>query len=169
MTLQELFTQLSEHPVWIVAYFLLLPIGAWLTGSFAEGEGHLSPWKYVYSALIYLCCVPGVFAAFLSVYLFLFERRSILQTDVYTQVLPLFSAVATLLIIRRKVDLDAIPGFEKITGLLMMIAAVLALMWIIDRTRILVISYLPFWQALLILVSLLLAARWGWRKMFSSK
>ncbi|GAB4244305.1 MAG: hypothetical protein Kow0027_03940 [Saprospiraceae bacterium] len=167
MTLQEFFQLLSENPVWILAYFLLLPIAAWLTGRFAEGEGHESPWKYVYSTLIYLCSVPGMFAIFLSAYLFLFERRSILETDIYTQVLPILSMVATLLVIRRNVDLDAIPGFEKITGLLMMIGAVLALLWVIDRTRIWVVSFLPFWQALLILAGLLLAARWGWRKVLA--
>ena len=167
MTLQEFFQLLSENPVWILAYFLLLPIAAWLTGRFAEGEGHESPWKYVYSTLIYLSCVPGMFAVFLSAYLFLFERRSILETDIYTQVLPILSMVATLLVIRRNVNLDAIPGFEKITGLLTMIGAVLALLWVIDRTRIWVVSFLPFWQALLILAGLLLATRWGWRKVFA--
>ncbi len=169
MTLQEFFKLLAQHPVWIVAFFLLLPIAAWLTGRFAEGEGHLSPWKYVYSALIYLSCVPGVFALFLSAWLFLFERRSILDTDLYTQVLPLFSMVATLLIIRRHVDLDLVPGFDKISGLFVMIGAVLALLWVIDRTRIWVVSFLPFWQALLMLIALLLLARWGWKRMLSSQ
>lgn len=167
MTLQQFFQLLSDNPIWILAFFVLLPLAAWLTGRFAEGEGNESPWSYVYSTLIYLCSVPGMFAVFLSAYLFLFERRSILETDIYTQVLPIVSMVATLLIIRRDVDMDAIPGFEKITGLLMMIGAVLALLWIIDRTRIWVVSFLPFWQALIILIALLLAARLGWRKAFA--
>lgn len=152
----------------MLAWFLFVPLAAWITGRFAQGEGHLSPWKYVYSTLIYLSCVPGVFALFLSAWIFLFERRSILDTDVFTQVLPLFSMIATLLIIRRNVDLDLVPGFDKVSGLFVMIAAVLALLWVIDRTRIWVVTFLPFWQALLILIALLLLARWGWKRMLSN-
>ena len=72
MTLRELFDYLSANPLAVVAYFFLLLITAILAGFMGKGEGHLSPWKYLYSAIIYLVCVPGIFAAALAVYLFLF-------------------------------------------------------------------------------------------------
>ncbi len=164
MTLQDFFTLLAGHPTWILAFFILLPLTALVLGWITKGEEGSSPWKYLYSALIYLSCVPGIFAVTLSVYFFVFERRSILQTDIYTQVLPVVSMIATLLILRRNVDLDLIPGFDKISGLIMMIAASLALMWFVDRTHIYVISFLPFWQAVLIFIALLVVVRWGWSK-----
>ena len=113
------------------------------------------PWKYLYSSLIYLVCVPGIFALFLSIYVFIFERRSIFQTDIYTQVLPIVSMFATLLLIRRNVSLDLVPGFGKITGLFMMIAAAFAFFWVLDKTHIIVISFLPLWQGVLIFAGLL--------------
>ena len=100
----------------------------------------------------------------LSIYVFVFERRSIFDTDIYTQILPIISMVATLFLIRRNVNLDLVPGFDKITGLIMMIASVFAFMWVLDKTRIWVVSYLPFWQGLLIFAGLLLVLRWGWGK-----
>jgi hypothetical protein len=165
MTLQEFFNLLAEHPAWIIAYFLLIPFTALLAGILGKGEGHLDPWKYLYSALIYLVCVPGIFAVTLSVYVFVFERRSIFQTDIYTQILPVLSMIGTLLLIRRNVDLDLIPGFDKITGLIMMITATFALMWVLDKTHIWVVSFLPFWQGILIFIGLLLVIRWGWSRM----
>ena len=75
--------------------------------------------------------------------------------------------LGTLLLIRRNVDLKDVPGFEKISGLILVITATLALMWFIDRTHIWVISFLPFWQAMLIFIGLLLAVKWGWGKIFS--
>ncbi len=167
MTLQEFFNLLSDHPFWIVSYFLLIPFTAYLAGRMGKGEGHLEPWTYLYSTLIYLVCIPGIFAVTLSLYLFLFENRSILKTDLYTQVLPVLSMIATLWLIRKNVDLKNIPGFDKITGLIMMIFALLAIFWVLDRTRIWVISRLPFWQGILIFVGFLLVFRWGWGKISS--
>lgn len=165
MTLQAFFDLLVANPVWILAYFLLIPFTALLAGIFGKGEGDIDPWKYLYSALIYMVCVPGIFAVTLSVYVFVFERRSIFQTDVFTQILPVLSMIATLLLIRRNVDLDKVPGFDKITGLLMMITAAFAFFWVLDKTHIWVVSYLPFWQGILIFIALLLVIRWGWGKL----
>lgn len=165
MTLQEFFNLLAGNPVWLLAYFILIPFTALLAGYFGKGEGEESPWKYLYSTLIYLVCIPGVFAITLSVYLFLFERRSIMQTDMFTQVIPILSMVATLLLIRRNVSLEKVPGFDKVTGFIFMTLALFAVLWVLDKTRIWVVSFLPFWQGILIFIGLFLVMRWGWKKM----
>ena len=88
--------------------------------------------------------------------------------DLILQVLPIVSMVFTLLIIRRNVDLDYIPGFEKLSGLLMIITAVLGLMWLADRTRIVAFMYLRWELVLLIFVGLLLLIRFGFQRSFGS-
>ena len=127
MTLQEFFDLLAESPILILSYFLLIPITAAVAGFMGKGEGHLSPWKYLYSSLVYLVCVPGILAISLNIYVFLFENQSIFKSDIFTQILPIFAMVVTLLIIRKNVPLDRIPGFEKLSGLFMLIFAVLFL------------------------------------------
>lgn len=166
MTLQEFFDMLGENPVYVLFFFFMLPFTALLAGWLGKGEGHISPWKYLYSALIYLACVPGIFAVTLSIYFFLFERRSILDTNLYTQVLPIVSMVLTLFLIRKNVNLDRIPGFDKIGGLITMISATLAIMWFVDRTHIYAITFLPFHVVLLIFAGLLLLIRFGWSRFF---
>ncbi len=168
MTLQEFFRLLGENPSYILLYFSMIPFTAILSGMMGRGEGHLSPWKYLYSMLIYLVCVPGIFAFTLNVYLFLFERRSVLDSDIYTQILPIISMIATLLIIRKNVSYRDIPGFEKLSGLVMMILATFAFMWLLDKTRIYVFSYVPFWQAILIFAGLFLLIRFGWSRFIQS-
>ncbi len=168
MTLQELFDLIAATPAYVIFYFAIIPFAALLAGLLSKGEGHTTPWNILYSVLIYAVCVPGIFAVTLSVYFFLFERKSIMQTDLYTQVLPIVSMVATLLIIRKNVDFDYIPGFDKISGLITMIAATLGIMWFIDRTHIYAITYLRFEVVLLIFFALLLLVRFGWSKIFSS-
>jgi hypothetical protein len=167
MTLQDFFTLLGDNPSYLLFFFIMLPIVALLAG-FMKGDdaGHLPPWSYLYSSLIYLACVPGVFAVTLSIYFFLFERRSILQTDVYTQILPVVSMLATLFIIRKSVNLSYISGFEKMGGLIMMISAALGMMWFIDRTRIFAFIHVPFQAVIVIFVVLLVVIRVGWTQMF---
>ncbi len=148
MTLEELFDYLSENPKYLFLYFLMLPVAALVAGWLDKDRGHYNPWSFIYAVLIYASCIPGIFSVALNVYLFLFERHSIMQTNLYTQVLPWLSMLATLLIIRRNVDLDYIPGFDRLSGLIMILAAVMAVMWFFDRTRIIAFIHLR-WQVVL--------------------
>ena len=167
MTLGEFLSFLNSNPVYIIFYLILMPFAAWLAGVMGKGEGYLPPWKYLYSGLVYLVCIPGIFAIALNVYQFLFERRSIMDMQLNTQLLPVFSMVVTLLIIRRNVDLKFIPGFDRLGGLITIIAALIILMWAVDRTRIIVFSYLPVQYLIGIFIILLIAIRWGWSRLFS--
>ncbi len=166
MTLQDLFVWLGQNPMPLLVFFGALPLGAILLGAITKNKTYDSNWRYGYSALVYLACVPGIFAVALSVYFFLFERRSILQTDIYTQVLPVAAMLLTLWIIRRSLPFNFIPGFKKISGLMLMIFCALSLMWFIDRTRIMVFSYLPFQYLLGIFGVLLGLMVYGWNRFF---
>ena len=165
MTLAEFFDWIGERPGLILTYFILIPLIALLAGAFSKGQGHLSPWKYLYSALIYLVSIPGIFAVTLSVYLFLFERRSIMDTNMYTQVLPIFSMIATILIIKKQVSLDQVPGFDKLSGLIIIISSLICLMWIIDKTHIYSITFMPFYVVILILLAGFFVIRLGLRRL----
>lgn len=166
MTLQDLFGWLGQHPTPLIVFFVALPLAAIGLGFVTKNKTYESNWRYGYSALVYLVCVPGIFAVALSVYFFLFERRSILQTDVLTQILPVAVMLFTLWIIRRSLPFEVIPGFKKISGLMLMIFCALSLMWFIDRTRIMVFSYLPFQYLLGIFAVLLGLMVYGWNRFF---
>ena len=168
MTLREFFDYLSQNPIVVLAFFLAIPFTALLAGIFGKGEGHLSPWKYLYSALVYLICVPGIFAAALAVYLFLFERGgSIFNVNLLTQVLPLFSMILTLGLIRRNVSFEQIPGFGKLSGLMIMIASVFVLMYFLDRLHLVAWVHVPVQYLLLIVAALLLVFRFGLKSLIS--
>jgi hypothetical protein len=168
MTLRDLLVYAGNHPESVVLYFAILPIAALLLAWVAGTDGRNSPWNLIYSTIIYLCAVPGIFALSLNVYIFLFERGSILNLDVYTQILPIVSMILTLGIIRRNVDLNYIPGFDKLSGLLMLIAATIGLMWLVDRTHIYAIVSMPFSVVVLIFIALMLILRFGYRQAFGS-
>ena len=168
MTLREFFDYLSANPTVVTAFFLGIPFTALLAGIMGKGEGHLSLWKHLYAVLVYLVCVPGIFAAALAVYLFLFERGgSIFNVNLLTQALPILSMVLTLGIIRRNTPFEHIPGFGKLSSLIMMIAAVFVLMYFLDRLHLVAWVNVPVQYLLLIVAGLLLAFRFGLKRLIS--
>lgn len=167
MTIQTLLNLLSEHPLYITAYFLLLPLLAWLTNWISKADGHNPPWVYLYSFIIFSACIPGILSIALSIYFFLFQRGNILNTDVFTQILPVFSMVLTITAVRRNVALENIPGSERISSLVMLICSVLILMYLIDRARIIAWVSIPVGYFLLILIALLLIMRFTLKKIMA--
>ena len=166
MTLRDIFQAVSENPTWLVVYFLLLPVLAYLIGEFATGSKDIKFWGYVYSVLSYLVCVPGIFAVMLNVYLFLFERQSVWEMNLITQVLPILSMIFSLMLIKRKIPFDLIPGFGKISGFLTLIAATMGIMWFIDRTHIYAVTFIPFQYIAIGFFVLLIVIRFAWSKIF---
>jgi hypothetical protein len=164
MTLGEFFNILSNNPAIVLFYFLAVPLTALLAFVFGRNEGHLSPWKYLYSILIYLTAVPGIFAITLCIYKFMFERRGIDQINIYTEILPILSMVLTLWLIKKNVSLDDIPGFDKLSGLMLVISVVLVIMWILDKTHVFAFTSIPFIYVILLLIGLFILIRFGLKK-----
>lgn len=166
MTLGEFLNQFGQHHELIVFYAVATPLTALLAGLFSKSQGHLSPWRYLYAILVYISCLPGIFAVTLNIYLWFFEGRSILESDIFTQIIPVLVMLLTLWIIRRSVMLDQIPGFDRISGLLALILIIFAFLWILEKTRILFISYFPFPLAILFILGLITAGLMISRRLF---
>jgi hypothetical protein len=164
MTVQEFFDLLAANSVAVLTFFFCLPFSALLSNYLSGASAASAPWKYLYSGLIYLVSIPGLFALTLLFYLFLFERVNVMELDIVLHILPIVSMIATILIIQKKVSLDLIPGFDKITGFLTVITVVLIVLWVLDRTRLWVVTFLPLPFALLIFAVLLVLFLWGWRR-----
>jgi multisubunit Na+/H+ antiporter MnhF subunit len=166
MTLEQLFQAFSNNPNLPQLIFLGLPALSGLAYFFAKGEAHKSPWPYFYSALVFLSCIPGIFALTLNFYFFLFERQSVMHANIYTQILPILSMFVTLWLIRKNTSFDQIPGFDKIGNLIFMLLIVMSLLWILEKTHIIVFTSLPFYQFVLIFVAGLILIRFGLKRMF---
>jgi hypothetical protein len=135
MTLQDIFDGVGSNPTFAIMYFVLVPLLAVLFGWISKGEELQSPWRYIYSGLVYATVIPGIFAATLCIYTFLFSRTNFLNVNVIVYFLPIISMLTTLFIIQRQIDVDEIPGLGKLSGFVMTISAVMVCMFILDRTR----------------------------------
>ena len=165
MTLGDFLEALSNNPSIVCFLFVAVPLTALLASIFGRNEGAKKPWRQLYAVLIYLTCIPGIFAVTLNVYLFLFERQPILEANLFTQVLPILSMVVTLWLVRKNVSFEEIPGFDKLGGLIKVLAALIILMWVLEKTNIFVVTIIPFSYFLILFVILLILIRVGWKRL----
>ena len=167
-TLGDLLNTISTNPTPIYTFCgAVLVITAVLHFVVGKQDAQHKPWNVIYSLLVYAVSIPGIFAICLSVYQFLFERKSILDMNLVIQVLPVLLMVVCLYLIKLSVNLRLLPGFGKLSSLLLTIALVFMFMFVIDRTRLIIgiFSYMPIYQVVLLFTGLFLLFRFGLRRL----
>ena len=170
MSINEMIMRLGTFNLPIVGIFLFIPLLALITGKIVPREqGERSPFKYVYSILVFLSCVPGMFSSVLTVYTLFILRSNLLSVNIILYFLPIVSMIATVAILDRRVDLDKVPGFERLLGLFITLGVTFVIMFIILQTRIWVFFGGSMTALLIFIAILFLLLNWGAGKAFRSK
>lgn len=137
MTVAELIQLVGRRPGAVITYFALMPVLAWLLGQLhGVGAGARRPLRYAYSVLVYLCTVPGIFALLLLAYSLGVARADLLRLDLLIYILPIVAMGVTLAVIRRRVALRRLPGFERVSGLALLLGVVFVASLVLTRTHI---------------------------------
>lgn len=166
MTLRQFFEWVQSEPSLVLYYYVFLFALTLLANYFAKSAQEPGLLRWVYAVIIYLVCIPGIFAVTLNVYFFLFEKRSIMDAELLLQFLPILMMIAILYLIKKQIQLDHIPGMEKLSSLIVIISVLLSLMWVVDRTHLYAISFVPFYYVILVLVIGILLIRNATRNLF---
>jgi len=139
MTINDLIRLANGHVLVLLACFAVPPIVAWCCGALhGRGNGGNAPWKYIYSVLVYLVCIPGLLASVLTGYELFFRRADLLDVNLAVYFLPIVSMIVTLIFIHKTVNFENVPGFDRISGLMVMIGASFVIALAIDKLRLLV-------------------------------
>ena len=159
MSILDVLHLISSHPLYPVIYAVATPLIVLLLRVLhGPYDGPLPPWKYLYAVLIYLSLVPGMTALFFAFYLALFQNTNLLALSIYTYALPVLSMVATLVIMRKSVRFNEIPGFRTLGGLLLLIGISFVGLLLLDRLRVFLffrasfVAFLLIWIAIFILL-----------------
>lgn len=131
-----------------------------------KGRGGHAPWRYLYAVLVYSACVPGTFAAVLVVYALFFSGENLLDVNVIIYIVPIVAMIATLGVMRRNVDFNRVPGFNRLTGLMTMLVVAFVVAFVLRSLRVGL-----FFGASMIWFFVLVAAffavfKWGRRLLF---
>ena len=162
MTTREFIAMAGQHWMVLVAMFLAPPVAAWLCGvAHGRGFGGNTPWKYCYSVLVYLTSVPGTFAAVITGYTLFFTRENLMDVNPLVYFLPLASMVVTLVLIHKNVGFDLVPGFDRLEGLMVMIACSFVLALAIQKTRIWIVFGGSIERLFLLAAAIFALLKWG--------
>jgi hypothetical protein len=170
MTIEDLINILGSYPKPLLLFFFLLPLLTYLYGKlYQPGKGIYPPRNYIYSIFIYLTCIPGIFAAVITIYSLLFTNQNLLQVNTLVYFIPIISMILTLIAIRQNVKLDQIPGFFRLRGLMVLLTATFILALILVRMRLWLFFGGSMIAFLIMLIILFFLLRWGSKTLFRGK
>ena len=166
MSVNDLTALAGEHPLAVLAILGPLPLLAWLVGRMSGREGGRSPWKYLYSGLVYAACVPGILAAVLTAYSLFFVRADLLQVNLLVHLLPIVVMVLTLVVIGKDVDFDRVPGFDRLSGLMLILGVSFTAALFVVKLRVWLFFGSSIATLFLLAVAAFLVLMWGSHKLF---
>ena len=169
MTLTELFSYASQKPYiyGVLGVLIGAPVLALILPLIhGKRRGEETPFRHIYSAIIYLVCIPGIMAGVMTAYMLFISRQDLMAVNALTSILPIVSMIATLMFIGNKVRLDQIPGFERLSGLITVLVVTFVLVLLIEKTRIWVVFFGSIGWLIALVVGLFVLLRWGGGRMF---
>ena len=162
MTTRDLIHHADQHPVALAVALAAPPVAAWVVGRLHNrGQGGTEPWNYFYAVLVYLACVPGIFAGVLTGYTLFFSRENLLDTNLLVYFLPIVSMILTLVLIRKNVAFDEVPGFDRLSGLMVMVGCSFAIALAIQKTKIWILFGGSIERLLLLAAGIFGLLKWG--------
>ena len=138
MSVNELLKRLDDYTGWAVCFFAALPMLAFIVSFLYRRTGRRAFIELMFSAITYLSAVPGVFACILIFYLLFFTRSNLLNVDIVFSFLPIISMGLVFGIIGKNANFDDLPGFGRLTGLMLLIAIASCVTLAIYKLRIFV-------------------------------
>ena len=162
MTTRELLTLAGQSPA-LIAFGLLVPmlltlLLGWLH---PRGGGERAPFKYGYSLAVYGACAFGVLALMLDAYTLLFTRENLLDMSPALTLAPPVAMLVTLGLVSRRVPFHALPGFGRLSGLLLMLTATFASVFLLSKLNIVVLLHGSVWTLLLVGLAIFAALKLG--------
>ena len=143
MTIEQIIAHAELFNFRLVLAFFLAPPIIVLALGLGRRRGRLaySPRRYLFTIIIYWVSLPGILAGLLTGYTLFFLRQNLLQVNVVLYFLPLVSMIVTLVLIRRQVEWDDVPGVERLFAFITLIALTFFIMLAILKMRLLVLFH----------------------------
>lgn len=163
MTIQQLLDWFSQNQYYVLGYFALLLVLSIITVIIVN-KNNIGTLKYLMSAIVYGVTVPGILAFILTLYTLLILRSSLLHVSFVAYFAPIIAMIITLTILNKKANMRQIPGFEKLSGLIIMILIAFGIVFILQKTYFGVLFIGGFAQLALVFIALLVLIRIAWAK-----
>lgn len=135
MTARGLLELAGRYPAILAVGILLPPVLALLLGALhVRGRGGAPPWRVLYAILVYAVTIPGMGAAVVTLYKVFFTHESLLDANLLVHFGPILTMAVTLLLIRKSVSFDELPGFDRLSGLIALVGVTFVILLVVQKT-----------------------------------
>jgi len=139
MSTRELMVAIGNQPLWLVVLCLAAPplLTFFMTRFHEREDANQFPWRYLYSLVVFGVVIPGVFSVVTTGYTFLFTAENLLDFDIFLVFGPIVTMVLTVQVMKSNhVNIDKLPGFGRLMGLILLMGAASVLAIIAKKTDI---------------------------------
>ena len=133
MKIQELLDWFANHANLVLSYFIIVFAISLIGLLFVNQKNFKPPVSYFYSVLVYATAIPGILGLILLLYRFFFLKNNLLQIDIVTHFVPLISAILILAVINKTIPMSIVPGFGKLSGLLIIVLVTFIVTYVLQR------------------------------------
>lgn len=170
MSIAELITRLDIFAPYLAGILIVIPIFSFIyTRWLGPAKTMTRPHNFVLATIVYLSCVPGMFAAVLTAYSLFFLRSNLLEVNALIYFLPLISMIVTLALMRRNVNFDYLPGFDRLRGLMLLLAVTFIVSFLLMQLRIWLFFGGSIGSLLIGMILIFLLLRYGSRLLLRGK
>lgn len=162
MTVPELIDLLTFDRIAVTFFFVLIPTMVLAAHRISGNSANESPYKYLYSILIYIAALLGVLSASFWVYSMLVESKSLWSLNFYVYYMPILSMLGVFWLVGMKARIAHLPWFGELSELLLLIGVAFASMLLILH-----FGWIPFehlWQIVGATVVLFGVFKLGWER-----
>ena len=168
-SLLELIHTAAPYRPWIVAALVALPLVTWGAGLVLRRMSRRGAAIFL-SVPIHLAVIPGVAMALTLGYVLFFVRGNVLaELDAVLVLGPVASMGFTLLAASRVMRFEEIPGFDRLSGLMLLSALAFALAYLIYRLAFRVFFFSPLITLVLLFVAAFAGLRFAGRRAFGAR
>lgn len=163
MTIQSIIDWFSENPYIILGYFIGALVLSLLVVLVTKKE-NIHKMKYAMSVLVYAVTIPGILATILILYSLFILQTNLLNLSIVAYFVPVLAMIITLIIINKKVNMRYIPGFDRLSGLMIIIGIAFIIVFVLQKTYFGVLFIGGITQLLIVFVLLLFVLRKAWSR-----
>ncbi len=168
MTIQNVIDWFGTHQNMILIYFGGLIVLTLLVLAVLNAKNSKNL-RYVMSLLVYGVSIPGILALILVLYGFFIQNSNMLNVNVIAYFVPVASMCLVLFLLNRKVHMKDIPGFGKLSSLMVLIGVSFAIVFVLQRMHFGIFFIGGFGQLLLVFGVVLLILKIAWSRLTRKK
>ena len=159
LTLEDVLLNIASYTKILIPVMILITGISWIIVRSLQRYGRDNAAARFMAGPVFITGIPGIFFCIVLGYLLLFTSRNLLTVPLF-YFFPPFWMIASLWIFSRTVNFDQVPGFHRLSSLMVFSAVSFLAIFMLYRFRLLAIVWIsPLWAIGIVFIAFLIWKR----------